>query len=167
MTETTIIYRERQWVPFYWWILGAGLVALTTAQFALNRDVWWLIGPAVLLSVLAAWVLLWLSSTVIRVEQDGDGTRWLIAGQANLPSDAVARSLAVPESAKRNAMGKQLDPAAFVVSHGWVRQMVMLVLDDPEDPTPYWLISSKNPEALLRAFVPDQADAALVHMPRS
>lgn len=166
LTETTIIYRERQWVPFYWWILGAGLVALTTAQFALNRGIFWLIFPAVLLSVLVAWVLIWLSSTVVRVEQDSDGSRWLIAGQANLPADAVARSLAVPESAKRNAMGKQLDPAAFVVSHGWVRQMVMLVLDDPEDPTPYWLISSKDPEALLRAFLPDQADAAMVHMPR-
>lgn len=165
-TETTIIYRERQWVPFYWWVLGAGLVALTTAQFALNRTIGWLIVPAILLSVLVAWVLIWLSSTVIRVEQDADGSRWLIAGQANLPADAVSRSLAVPESAKRNAMGRQLDPAAFVLSHGWVREMVMLVLDDPEDPTPYWLLSSKDPEALLRAFVPAQADAALVHMPR-
>ena len=42
------------------------------------------------------------------------------------------------------------------MTHGWVPEHVMLVLDDPEDPTPYWLIGSKNPEKLLSAFVPEQ-----------
>ena len=51
-------------------------------------------------------------------------------------------------------MGRQLGPAAFVVSHGWVPEMAMFVLDDPDDPTPYWLISTRNPESLLKAFVP-------------
>lgn len=158
---TRIIYRERQWVPWYWWLAMALLVALLTAQFSLNRGDLWIYIPALVLSALAVWVLLSLSSTVITVEEDEDGTRWLIAGQANLPHDVVSRSLAVPATAKRNAMGRQLDPAAFVVSHGWIHEMVMLVLDDPEDPTPYWLIGSKDPEALLRALVPDQADEAL------
>ncbi|ANE04186.1 DUF3093 domain-containing protein [Corynebacterium crudilactis] len=157
----TTIYRERQWVPWYWWLAMAFVVALLTAQFGLNRNEYWIYIPGVLLSIIGAWVLISMSNTVIAVEQDADGTRWLIAGQANLPSDVVARSLAVPATAKRNAMGRQLDPAAFVVSHGWVHEMVMLVLDDPEDSTPYWLVGSKDPEALLRAFVPEQADAAL------
>ncbi|GAB3591042.1 hypothetical protein CFAEC_08080 [Corynebacterium faecale] len=156
-----VIYRERQWVPWYWWLAMAGLVALLTAQFGLNRSDLWVYVPAVVLTVIAVWVLLTMSNTIISVEEDADGTRWLIAGQANLPHDVVSRSLAVPATAKRNAMGRQLDPAAFVVSHGWVHEMVMLVLDDPEDPTPYWLIGSRDPEALLRAFVPDQAENAL------
>lgn len=153
-------------MPLYWWVLAAGLVALMTAQIALNRSIWWMIIPGIALSALAIWVLLWWSSTVIRIEQDADGSRWLTVGQASLPADVVSRSLAVPESAKRNAMGRQLDPAAFVVSHGWVPRMVMLVLDDPADPTPYWLLSARDPEKILRAFVPEQADEALVHMPR-
>ncbi|WP_080794663.1 DUF3093 domain-containing protein [Corynebacterium pacaense] len=156
-----IIYREKQWVPWYWWLAAALIVALLSAQFALNRSTLWLYVPALILSIIAVWLLLRMSSTVIAVEEDADGTRWLLAGQANLPDDVVTRSLAVPATAKRNAMGRQLDPAAFVVSHGWVPEMVMLVLDDPEDPTPYWLIGSRNPEALLRAFVPAQAGAAL------
>lgn len=120
----------------------------------------WLYIPAVVLSLLAVWVLFYMSNTTIRVEQDPDGTRWLVTGQANLPDSVVSRSLAVPATAKRNAMGRQLDPAAFVVSHGWVPEMVMLVLDDPEDPTPYWLIATKHPEQLLAAFLPDQAASA-------
>jgi len=46
-----------------------------------------------------------------------------------------------------------------------VPEMVMLVLDDPEDPTPYWLVASKHPEQLLAAFLPEQqsdADQAAV-----
>lgn len=159
-TAAKTIYRERQWVPAYWWVLAGLLVALVSAQFALNRNIFWLIIPAIVLSLVAAWILITMSNTVISVEEDADGTRWLLAEKAVLPDEMVSRSLAVPATAKRNAMGRQLDPAAFVVSHGWVHEMVMLVLDDPEDPTPYWLIGSKNPEALLRAFLPDQVEAA-------
>ena len=154
--DTQILYRERQWVPAYWWILAAFLVALTTAQLAHNRSIWWLIIPAIALSLVAIWVLLSLSSTVIQVEEDAHGNRWLMAESATLPAAVVSRSLAVPATAKRNAMGRQLDPAAFVVSHGWVHEMVMLVLDDPEAPPPYWLIATKNPEQLLEVFLPGQ-----------
>lgn len=158
------VYRERQWVPTYWWVLAGLVVALISAQFALNRDFIWLIIPAVIFSIVAVWAMVSLSKTVISVEVDADGTRWLLAEKAMLPDDVVARSLAVPATAKRNAMGRQLDPAAFVVSHGWVHEMVMLVLNDSDDPTPYWLIGTKNPEALLRAFVPDQAEAAIANL---
>ncbi|RNE49291.1 DUF3093 domain-containing protein [Corynebacterium alimapuense] len=162
-SATQTLYQERQWVPFYWWILAGLLVALTTAQLAHNRDIWWLIIPAIVLSAAAIWILLTWSSTVLRVERDDSGTTWLSVQSASLPADVVARSLAVPASAKRNAMGRQLDPAAFLVSHAWVPEMVMLVLEDPEDPTPYWLISSRNPEKLLTAFLPGQTDASLAH----
>ncbi|MDO4686801.1 MAG: DUF3093 domain-containing protein [Corynebacterium sp.] len=149
------LYKERQWVPWYWWIFGGFIVALLTAQIAHNRSVFWLYGPAILLGGLAIWSLLSLSSTVLIVEEDAEGTRWLRADNAVLPADVVKTALTVPATAKRNAMGKQLDPAAFVISHGWVPQMAMLVLDDPDDPTPYWLIGSRDPDALLAAFVPN------------
>ncbi|MDO5099157.1 MAG: DUF3093 domain-containing protein [Corynebacterium sp.] len=158
--QPRILYSERQWVPWYWWLLATLIVALISAQLSWNRSVMWLYIPAVVLSLLAVWVLFYMSNTTIRVEQDPDGTRWLVTGQANLPDSVVSRSLAVPATAKRNAMGRQLDPAAFVVSHGWVPEMVMLVLDDPADPTPYWLIATKHPEQLLAAFLPDQAASA-------
>ena len=151
---TKVLYREKQWVPWYWWFLAAFIVALTTAQLAHNRSILWIYIPAAILTAAAAWVLLSLSSTVVTVEEDSDGVRWLGTRNAILPHTVVSRCLAVPTTAKRNAMGRQLEPAAFVVSHGWVPEMAMFVLDDPDDPTPYWLISTRNPEDLLKAFVP-------------
>ena len=153
----TVLYRERQWVPWYWWLMAAFVVVISVATVSLNRGILWVIIPAILLSAIAVWVLLTWSNTVVQVERDTDGTRWLTVKDAQLPHDVVSRSTTVPATARRNALGPQLDPAAFIVTHGWVPEHVMLVLDDPEDPTPYWLINSKNPEQLLTAFVPEQA----------
>ncbi|WP_095661105.1 DUF3093 domain-containing protein [Corynebacterium glaucum] len=151
-----VLYSERQWVPWYWWAAGLGLTLLLSAQFALNRNVWWFVVPLIVVGALIGWFLTWLSSTVVRVEADPDGTRWLTVDGANLPDSVVTRSMVVPLSARQNALGRQLDPAAFLVSHAWVPEHVLLVLDDPNDPTPYWMVSARNPEAVLAAFVPEQ-----------
>ena len=151
-----VLYRERQWVPWYWWAAGAFLTFLLAAQFALNRNVWWFIIPLILIGGLIGWYLTWLSRTTVAVEQDPDGSRWLRVNDANLPATVVTRAMEVPQSARQNALGRQLDPAAYLVSHAWVPEHALIVLDDPEDPTPYWLVSSKDPEALLKAFVPHQ-----------
>ena len=156
-----VLYSERQWVPAWWWIVGIAFAALLGAQMGNNRGFWWFAITFVLVSAVIAWFLLHLSSTVVKVERDTSGTRWLVVGEANLPHTVVTRSLAVPKSAKQNALGRQLDPAAYLIHHAWVDELALFVLDDPEDPTPYWLVSSKNPEKLLRAFVPEQADRAV------
>jgi len=152
--QAKVLYTERQWVPWYWWAALAGLALLLAGQFGLNRNVWWFAVPLVLFSALFAWFLFWLSRTTVSVEQDPDGTRWLLVEDANLPNTVVSRSMVVPGSARQNALGRQLDPAAYLVSRPWVSEHVLIVLDDPEDPTPYWLISAKHPEEVLAAFVP-------------
>ncbi|MBD0322363.1 MAG: DUF3093 domain-containing protein, partial [Aldersonia sp.] len=76
----------------------------------------------------------------------------LLVGRAHLPVDVIARTAAVPPSAKSAALGRQLDPAAYVQHRAWVKQMVLVVLDDPDDPTPYWLVSTRHPDRLLAAL---------------
>ena len=61
-------------------------------------------------------------------------------------------SAPIPRTAKSAALGRQLDPAAFVMHRPWVGPMALLVLDDPDDPTPYWLVSAKDPAKLLAAL---------------
>ena len=148
-----IIYRERLWVPWWYWALAIPAIIVCTAQIAFNRSIIWLIIGGSIITLIDLWILVTLSQTKVSVEVDGSGERWLHAGTAVLPASVVSKSLVVPESAHRNALGRQLDPAAFLVTHSWVRTMVLLVLDDPEDPTPYWLVSTRRPEELLDAFL--------------
>lgn len=150
-TSQSVRYRERLWVPWWWWLPGLGLAALIALE--VNQGVpglpMWL--PYAVLLPVAVVVLLWLGRTEVRVVC-GDGTTELWVNAAHLPVDVVSRSAEVPRSAKSAALGRQLDPAAYVVHRAWVPSMVLLVLDDPDDPTPYWLVSCRHPDKVLAAL---------------
>lgn len=107
--------------------------------------------PYAVLAVVAIGVLLWLGRIEIAVIENGSDVE-LWAGEAHLPISVIDRSAAVPRTAKSAALGRQLDPAAFVLHRNWVGPMVLVVLNDPDDPTPYWMISSRHPERVLSAL---------------
>ena len=88
----------------------------------------------------------------VRVLDGRDGPPVLWAGPAHLPADVINRSAEIPATAKSAALGRQLDPAAYVLHRAWVGPMVLVVLDDPDDPTPYWLVSSRHPHRVLTAL---------------
>jgi len=150
-TSQSVRYRERLSVPWWWWPPGLGLAALIALE--VNQGVQslpnWL--PFALLLPVAAVVLLWLGKTEVRVTA-GAGRTELWVGAAHLPVGVISRSAEVPASAKSAALGRQLDPAAYVVHRAWVGPMVLLVLDDPDDPTPYWLVSCRHPDRVLDAL---------------
>ncbi|MCJ7859581.1 DUF3093 domain-containing protein [Corynebacterium kalidii] len=151
-TGPAVLYRERQRVPMSWWLIGLGLSTLVGFQGQMSREWYWGLGIGLLVLAAVVWALLHLSSNELVVERDADGETWLRAGEASLPTSVVSRSLAVPPTARSAAMGRQLDPAAFVYHRPWIPSMAMLVLDDPDDPTPYWLVSTNEPEQLLTAL---------------
>jgi hypothetical protein len=144
-------YRERLWVPWWWWPPGLGLAGLIAVEVNMGVPSLpdWL--PFAVLFVVAAGALLWLGRVEVRVTA-GDGGVELWAGEAHLPVTVIARSADIPRSAKSAALGRQLDPAAYVLHRGWVGPMVLVVLDDADDPTPYWLVSSRHPERVLSAL---------------
>lgn len=150
-TTEIVRYRERLRVPWWWWPPGLGAAALIAV--VVNQGVKtlpnWL--PFAVLLPVGAIVLLWLGRTELQVTtKDGESEVWI--GSAHLPVAVIERWAAVPGSAKSAALGRQLDPAAYVVHRPWVGPMVLLVLNDPEDPTPYWLISANKPDKLLAAL---------------
>lgn len=151
VTSRTVRYSERLWVRWWWWPVGLGVSAVlaTEVNMGVRGLPDWL--PYAVLAAVAVGALLWLSRVEIQVVgTDGDVELW--AGQAHLPASVVARTAAIPRSAKSAALGRQLDPAAFVLHRTWVGPLVLVVLEDPDDPTPYWLVSSRNPEKLIAAL---------------
>jgi hypothetical protein len=45
--------------------------------------------------------------------------------------------------------GPKLDPAAYKVFQGSVKTAIKIPISDPDDPTPYWLVSTRNPAKLV------------------
>lgn len=107
--------------------------------------------PFATLLVVAGVILTWLGRLEVRVVESAGQTQLWVGG-AHLPTDVMARTAEVPKTAKSAALGRQLDPAAYVVHRAWVGPMVLVVLDDPDDPTPYWLVSTKHPDKVLAAL---------------
>jgi hypothetical protein len=67
---------------------------------------------------------------------------------AHIPLDLLGEVEVFTAKTKRQAMGPNLDPAAFVAHRGWIGPMVRVRVNDPEDPTPYWLFSTRRAEEI-------------------
>jgi hypothetical protein len=78
----------------------------------------------------------------------------LRVGPAHVPVRHLGEVQVIHPSAKRRALGPDLDPAAFMRHSAWVGPVLRVELTDPQDPTPYWIFSVRRAEelaALLRA----------------
>jgi hypothetical protein len=139
-------------VPWWWWPPALLMAALLAAELHMGypgvRS--WL--PYVLLLPLAGAVLLWMGRVRVGVTTGAGGARELHAGEAHLPVSFIGRVDVVRGEAKRQALGPQLDPEAFVLHRPWVGPAVRLEVVDPDDPTPYWVISTRRPEDLIAAL---------------
>lgn len=136
-------HSERLYVPWWGWplpIIAAGLLAAEVDMGITGLPQW--LPFVVLIPLMAAW-LISLGRTRIAVT---DGELW--AGKAHLPLRFVGEVEVIDKNHKRKALGPELDPAAFVAHRGWVGPVLRVHLTDPADPTPYWIVSSRRPEAL-------------------
>ncbi|MDG3011402.1 DUF3093 domain-containing protein [Rhodococcus sp. D2-41] len=148
------VFSERLWVPIWWWVAGVVVAELLAVEVHMSaRSVpWWI--PGIVLLPFVAWACLWMGRLRLEVVVDGDGEGEFRIGRAHLPLDVISRTFEVPEEARSAALGRQLDPAAFVQNRSWVKTMVLIILDDPQDPTPYWLVSTRKPAELAAALAP-------------
>jgi len=141
-------YAERLSVPWWLWLLGLAGAAFAAAEVYLGAPglATWL--PYVILLPLTALGLWWAGRIRVAVR---DGELWV--DDAHLPVRYVAEVGVLNAAGKRAAFGPRADPLAFVVQRPWVPGAILVVLDDPADPTPYWVVSSRRPERLARALL--------------
>lgn len=102
------------------------------------------LGVAIYLAVLGVF-----AATTPTVEvRDG----LLRAGRASIPVALLGASTAFQGEEATAERGTRLDARAWLLLRGWVRGVVRIELDDPEDPTPYWLVSSRRGDELVAAL---------------
>ncbi len=140
-------YAERLTVPWWLWLPALGVAALLAAEIHLGAPgvrAW--LPYAVLLPLAAAG--LWQLGR-LRVAVMG---RELQVDDARLPARCVASAEPLNPDEKRQLLGPRAHPLAFVVQRPWIRGAVKVALDDPDDPTPYWLVSSRHPRRLAESI---------------
>lgn len=146
-----VVYRERLRTPWWWYPVGLFVAGLLAAEFhiaGLQLTDWIPFGTMLPLAALIVWAF---GRAELRIE----GGELLIRG-AHLPLHFSSGWVGLDTATLRRVVGREGDPQAFVSIRPWIGPGVQLWLDDPDDPTPYWVISTRNPRAvvdLLRANI--------------
>jgi hypothetical protein len=139
-------YREQLRTPWWWYPIAVGVACLLAAEFhisGMRLTDWIPFGTLVPLSIVLVWLL-----GHSRLEISGGELR--IRG-AHLPLRYVSGVVALDERTLRRVVGREGDPAAFVSIRPWIGPGVQVWLDDADDPTPYWVVSSRHPDRLVTA----------------
>lgn len=104
-------------------------------------------GATAAAAVAGAALGLWLTSARVEVA-DGE----VRAGRARMPVRYVGRVRVVSPERMRALRGPEADARAYLCQRSWVPAGVLLEVVDPQDPTPYWLVSSRTPQRLAAAL---------------
>ena len=75
-----------------------------------------------------------------------------VAGRARIPLANVGQATGFTGASATAERGVHLDARAWLVIRGWVSPVVKIDLDDADDPTPYWLVSTRHPRDLVAAL---------------
>jgi Protein of unknown function (DUF3093) len=141
-----MLFRERLTVPIMWWVL-ASLFALSVllAVGAYLGPVWG-IGTALATIMVAAAIFI-SAAVVISID-----AREIRIGRASIEHAYIASSQALAAEEARQRAGVGADARAHLVLRPYVRTAVEITLDDPDDPVPYWLVSTRRPQQLAEAL---------------
>lgn len=140
-------YRERLSVPLRWW--GLLLLFLFGLWLAVVVSTPAPVMLAVTLGGTALGVGLLLGYGAARVEVTD---RALTAGRARLEWAYCGPATALTDEDARRLLGVDADPRAFLLVRPYVSAAVRVDVRDPADPTPYWVLSSRRPEALAESI---------------
>jgi hypothetical protein len=139
-------FRERLHVPVVWWLLAGGLALSVLLAFGISAGpVWGVVTAAAVLAVAAAI----FAQSAVRIEVDDAMIR---IGRARIEHRYIAGAVSLDAEQTRRRAGVEADARAHLVLRPYVGTAVEITLDDPADPVPYWLVSSRRPQALAAAL---------------
>jgi hypothetical protein len=115
-------------------------------------SIWAALGnaPAFLtFGVLTVWIVFLYFRTALTIRVDEN---YLYVGAARIEHSFIGSTTALNTSELKRIRTRDADPSAYLAIRFWVSKAVKVEVLDSRDTTPYWLISSKNPQRLVEAI---------------
>lgn len=147
MPSTPATYAERLLVPLRWWVWATMFLATFWLAFIVALPAWIAWAGTLALVACVYGLFAWAGSAQVAVR---DGT--LYAGTAHIALGLIGRVEALDKDATRRVHGVDADARAFLVTRPYISRSVQVYIEDPADPTPYWLISTRHPRRLAAAL---------------
>ncbi len=92
-----------------------------------------------------------LSSPTIQVTDE------LSAGRMRIPLAAIGKTTSLTSQELRQLIGPAADARAELFIRGYVKSGLKIEINDPADPTPYVVISTRRPAQLAVALLADRS----------
>ncbi|MFE0354301.1 DUF3093 domain-containing protein [Streptomyces nigra] len=139
-------YEERLTAPRSWWLVSflVGLsLALVLLPFGTLPMLVGLAGGTAAAAVAAS------SYGSVRIRVVGDS---LVAGDARIPLTALGEAEVLDAEEARAWRTHKADTRAFLLLRSYIPTALRVEVTDPEDPTPYLYLSTREPERLAEAI---------------
>ena len=138
---STDLYKERVLPTVYFYIAS---ITLPLSLFLVAMPFSEVVSISLALaSIPLVLVLSWLGSPLISLSNET-----LSIGQASIETKYLGKADVVNSQEAFLERGVKLDSRAFTKFQIGVKQLVKIEIQDKQDPTPYWLIATRNPEVL-------------------
>lgn len=153
------MFRERLTVPLSWWALATMFLASVLIAFLVATPLPVALGVTVGFGVLTVAVFLGYGGAEVVVDE-----RTLYVGRAQIDLAFIGDPIGLDGEQTRAVLGVQADARAYLMVRPYLSESVKVPIEDPDDPTPYWLVMTRRRNALLTALqqgrLPKSATAA-------
>lgn len=146
-TPDVASYREKLRTPWWWYPAALAIAAILAAEFHVADTTLPNLIPFAVLLPLAAAIVWWIGRSELSVEHGELRIR-----EAHVPISIISGVVSLDAVTLRRVVGREGDPEAFVSIRPWIGPGLQLLIDDVEDPTPYWVISTRRPQQLIEAL---------------
>lgn len=142
--DTRAAYRERLTPSLLLFVSAAVVAPMAALVFVpAGAALALTIGAVVAIAVVA---LLIVASPVVEV-RDG----WLHAGRARIDARFLGPASVHSGEDARHQRGPGLDTRSWHLIRGGIDSLVVIPIEDPDDPVPAWVVSTRTPDRLAAA----------------
>lgn len=150
MTQDAIpYYTERLWPSVSFYLATLLIIPALTVLFT----PWSL--PAGLVAGVIAYALILTIFLLASRRVQVIGSKFT-AGYASIDVAHLGEAQVLNDQELRVAIGRRLDARAYLCVTGWVKGGVKISINDVDDPTPYWVVTTRRPQQLLDAIAKAQ-----------
>ncbi len=142
----TPVYQERLWPSLGMWVFAfimTSSLGIAYAQ-AYGKELGFIVAIATTFAVAIGLVV---NTPLIQVDELN-----FRAGRARLPLKYVGKIKTLDAQQSRRARSTDANSNAHFQLRGGIKHSVIIEVTDPQDPHPYWQVSTRNPDVLIAAL---------------
>lgn len=135
-------FQEKLWPSWWLWVAALGGVAASAVVLSPMGTATTVVGCLVVAAILGL-LLYFAGPTLIVTDQ------YFEAGRATIERSFLGEAEYFVKDDAFAQRGPKLHGLAYMCMRGWVDPVVTVPVTDPEDQTPYWIVSTRRPEELV------------------